>query len=137
MRELPVKTTAATLWYVTVVGLCIGGGQLAVGAIGLTLGLIVLWGAKWIEMRLPRAQSAQLVVAYAKDSPFRRSLVDMLQRDGCRLVSVAFSTEADSAVCEETCEVHWHAHNSAEVTPLLRESSLMDGADLVRWSTVR
>lgn len=36
-------TTAATLWFVTVIGLCIGGGQLQLGALGLAVGLVVIW----------------------------------------------------------------------------------------------
>src|SRR5579885_3252917 len=45
-------TTAATLWYVTVMGLCFGGGQLALGLAMLVLGIIVLWTLKWFEERL-------------------------------------------------------------------------------------
>jgi putative Mg2+ transporter-C (MgtC) family protein len=37
-------TTAATLWFVTVIGLCFGGGQLALGAAATAIGLLVLWG---------------------------------------------------------------------------------------------
>ena len=37
-------TTAATLWFVTVLGLCFGGGQLALGLVGLALGVVVLEG---------------------------------------------------------------------------------------------
>jgi MgtC family len=35
-------TTAATLWLVTVVGLCLGGGQIALGVAGTVLGVVVL-----------------------------------------------------------------------------------------------
>ena len=37
-------TTAATLWFVTVLGLCFGGGQLALGLAVLALGVLVLGG---------------------------------------------------------------------------------------------
>ena len=36
-------TTAATLWFVTVMGLCFGAGQLPLGAAMLAVGLGVLW----------------------------------------------------------------------------------------------
>ena len=42
-------TTAATLWFVTVIGLCFGGGQIILGLVSLGLGLIVLWGLKLVE----------------------------------------------------------------------------------------
>jgi len=39
-------TTAATLWYVTVVGLCFGGGQFLLGCIATAIGALVLWAAE-------------------------------------------------------------------------------------------
>src|ERR1700728_1662080 len=35
-------TTAATLWFVTVIGLCFGGGQLSLGITALVLAMLVL-----------------------------------------------------------------------------------------------
>src|ERR1700742_4638563 len=40
-------TTAATLWFTTVMGLCFGGGQLALGSAALLLGIGTLWGLKF------------------------------------------------------------------------------------------
>lgn len=37
-------TTAATLWLVTVIGLCFGGGQIVLGWAATGLGLVALWG---------------------------------------------------------------------------------------------
>jgi putative Mg2+ transporter-C (MgtC) family protein len=41
-------TTAATLWFTTVVGLCLGGGQLILGSVSTALGFAVLWGLRWM-----------------------------------------------------------------------------------------
>src|ERR1700758_4582422 len=35
-------TTAATLWFVTVIGLCFGGGQIGLGLVGLGLAIAAL-----------------------------------------------------------------------------------------------
>lgn len=53
-------TTAATLWFVTVVGLCFGGGQIALGLSGLLLGVFVLWVMHWIELGLKQDRRATL-----------------------------------------------------------------------------
>src|SRR6185312_3373037 len=45
-------TTAATLWLVTVVGLCLGGGQLALGVVTTVLGIAALQGLGWVESQL-------------------------------------------------------------------------------------
>ena len=36
-------TTAATIWFLTVIGLCFGGGQIALGLVGAALGILVGW----------------------------------------------------------------------------------------------
>jgi len=45
-------TTAATLWFVTVVGLCFGGGQIGLGVSGSVLGLLTLRVLKLLEVKL-------------------------------------------------------------------------------------
>jgi putative Mg2+ transporter-C (MgtC) family protein len=73
-------TTAATLWFVTVIGLCFGGGQLWLGAIATVLGLIVLWGLKLVEKRLRREHGATLSLDVEGDTlgedDLRRRLAD-------------------------------------------------------------
>lgn len=58
-------TTAAALWFVTVMGLCFGGGQLALGLASLALGLLVLWGLKWVEKRWKQYRRATLTLTLA------------------------------------------------------------------------
>ena len=51
-------TTAATLWLVTVIGLCLGGGQIALGVAATVLGFFTLWAMKTLEARTPRKRRA-------------------------------------------------------------------------------
>lgn len=51
-------TTAATMWFVTVLGLCFGGGQIGLGLAGLILGLLVLWGMKYFENQMNQDRTA-------------------------------------------------------------------------------
>ena len=55
-------TTAATLWLVTVIGLCLGGGQLALGVITTILAVITLWVLRWVDRIIPREHRARLIV---------------------------------------------------------------------------
>jgi putative Mg2+ transporter-C (MgtC) family protein len=55
-------TTAATLWLVTVIGLCLGGGQLVLGTVATALAVITLWVLKWVDVSIPREHRARLVV---------------------------------------------------------------------------
>jgi putative Mg2+ transporter-C (MgtC) family protein len=55
-------TTAATLWLMTVIGLCLGGGQLILGMAATVLAVLTLWALKWVDMVIPREHRARLVV---------------------------------------------------------------------------
>lgn len=56
-------TTAATLWAITVIGLCLGGGQLGLGVAATLIGFVVLWVLKWLDLALPREHRATLVLS--------------------------------------------------------------------------
>ncbi|WP_426435543.1 hypothetical protein [Bradyrhizobium genosp. P] len=55
-------TTAATLWLVTVIGLCLGGGQLALGSVATIIGFATLAVLKRIDVKIPRRHRAALTV---------------------------------------------------------------------------
>lgn len=73
-------TTAATLWLATVVGLCLGGGQIALGLAATGLGLFALWVLKWVESRLRQESDARLSLTVDASGPdeaeIRRRLRD-------------------------------------------------------------
>jgi putative Mg2+ transporter-C (MgtC) family protein len=77
-------TTAATLWMMTVIGLCFGGGQILLGAIGLLLALFALWVLKWCEARMVQDQRAALSVTLEPGEPPVPAIVDHLKREGYR-----------------------------------------------------
>jgi putative Mg2+ transporter-C (MgtC) family protein len=55
-------TTAATLWVMTVIGLCLGGGQLALGIAVTALTVATLWILKWVDLTIPREHRAMMVI---------------------------------------------------------------------------
>jgi putative Mg2+ transporter-C (MgtC) family protein len=61
-------TTAATLWVMSVIGLCFGGGQLGLGTAATLLSVLTLWTLKWLDDHIPREHRAQLVLS---DDPAR------------------------------------------------------------------
>ncbi len=62
-------TTAASLWFVTVDGLCIGGGQIELAVAALVVALLLLAFLKPLELRLPRWHVADLEVVLEPDAP--------------------------------------------------------------------
>ncbi|MGG6892314.1 MgtC/SapB family protein [Rhizobium sp. BR 315] len=61
-------TTAATLWIMTAVGLCIGGGQVIVGLAGAVLAFVVLSPLKMLDRLISRKQKARLMIELPPDA---------------------------------------------------------------------
>ncbi|MBR8457894.1 MgtC/SapB family protein [Burkholderia dolosa] len=129
-------TTAATLWFVTVVGLCIGGGQLSLGMLGLLLGLAVVWPLRFVEQRLRRVRTALITIEYDTGSPARERLVAKLRDAGiaCRIKS--FRETAAHTLREEELFVQWR--ELADDDAMLREVVAIAesaGLNAIRCST--
>jgi putative Mg2+ transporter-C (MgtC) family protein len=88
-------TTAATLWLVTVIGLCIGGGQIELGLAGSGIGLFALWGLHWIEQVLPREQRATLAVEVDDHGPSDEDLHQKMEDSGLSIVGTRISFSAE------------------------------------------
>ncbi len=57
-------TTAATMWFVTVLGLLFGGGQLTLGIASTLLALFILWTLRWVELRIPTHRRGSLSIEF-------------------------------------------------------------------------
>jgi putative Mg2+ transporter-C (MgtC) family protein len=75
-------TTAATLWMVTVIGLCFGGGQIWLGLAALILGWLVLWGLKYYEAVMRRERHATLILIDEGDHVPEARMIDALKAEG-------------------------------------------------------
>ena len=61
-------TTAATMWFVTVMGLCFGGGQIGLGLAALALGFATLVGLRWIEKHCWQDRTALVTMVVVGNS---------------------------------------------------------------------
>lgn len=75
-------TTAATIWFVTVMGLCFGGGQIGLGLAGFALGLLVLMGLKKLEIHLSRQHIADFKITVSSDGLKQEEIALLLIRNG-------------------------------------------------------
>src|SRR5438128_1656620 len=79
-------TTAATLWLTTIIGLCLGGGQLWLGLAALAVGLFALSNLSWVERRLRRDRHGTLVLTVGEDGPTDEAVRAELATAGYRVV---------------------------------------------------
>ncbi|MBY5840675.1 MgtC/SapB family protein [Rhizobium leguminosarum] len=98
-------TTAATLWFMTVVGLCFGGGQILTGIAATAVGFTVLSPLKRLDTWLRCEQKAALVVRASNGNiPDLSAVLNPL---GCHAGFLSLHRTADSA--EVTFELRWLA----------------------------
>ncbi|VXB41072.1 MgtC/SapB transporter [Burkholderia sp. 8Y] len=130
-------TTAATLWFVTVVGLCFGGGQLGLGVAGVVLGIIVLWFMKAIEVRIPRENQAELKITYEPGRFSKESLMESMRARGCRLSAIAGTSGQPGDRVQERYEVRWYGVPKSRDVPPFVECATKAGAEHTEWSITR
>ena len=102
-------TTAATLWFVTGLGLCFGGGQLALGMVGLALGVAILEGLKRVEAQWRQDHHAILSVVIGPHGPTEDELTSKLQAGGYVISPWGVVSFDQNRQRELRTEVRWRA----------------------------
>ena len=125
-------TTAATLWVTTVIGLCIGGGQLALGIAGTVLCVGVGIGAKRLERLMSEDRTANLFVEAASGDDVLKDLRDQLRDEAFEITGLA------EIVGRETCEyrlsLRWRSKERLVKTPaFVADLSRRDSVRQVSW----
>ncbi|HUO14583.1 MAG TPA: MgtC/SapB family protein [Verrucomicrobiae bacterium] len=118
-------TTAATIWFVTVMGLCFGGGQIGLGLVGFVLGFLVLTGLKKLEFNISRRQTGRLTISVAPDGPTQTELTEHLNRAGVSLKEPTICIERAPTVNRVYgWKIEWKGkHDDSNLPAALRELS--------------
>lgn len=127
-------TTAATLWFATVVGLCLGGGQLILGSISALVGYGILTALRGLENVIERYQPATLVLVTADEGLTPDQLRARLEAARIRIRSL--SVEHSPADHRQTlrCHVRWPTlAGPAHPPPILNELQRMPGLVRLIW----
>lgn len=129
-------TTAATLWLATVIGLCLGGGQIGVGIVVTIVALILLTFVRRFELRLRRDHRASVIVELTPDGPDESELRRRLSEAGLRIDGTQVTLTAGARPRRLLFEVRQWRHERESGTPpaldaLARESGVVS----VEWQT--
>jgi putative Mg2+ transporter-C (MgtC) family protein len=101
-------TTAATLWFVTMLGICIGGGMLVLGMVSLAIGFATLSGLKAAEAWLPIEKRATLELTVDHDTDIK-GLIAELSPNGHRVIENGASSARDERTRHLRYEIRWRA----------------------------
>lgn len=129
-------TTAATLWLVTVVGLCLGGGQLGLGMAATGLALVILWVLKSLESRLGQVRNGRLAVVIDGGGPTEDELRALLAQAGIEITSwcVVRRRRHGGARHGVKCGLRWHARpGDAPMPAVIDDLSRYVGVQNLRW----
>ncbi len=130
-------TTAATLWIVTVIGLCLGGGQIALGIITLTIALVTLWVLKKLEGLLPQEKHATLSVSFRSEFAAEPELSRLLSHSGFSIRSwdVTSSYDVNDRSSRIRCELSWRGRQGTQLAPpSINEIARLPGVIATRWN---
>ncbi len=131
-------TTAATLWLVTVLGLCFGGGQLTLGLAGSALGLLALEVLKRLEAWMRQDRRVTLILSSVESGPIEEEVRAKLLAAGCRINSwdVTYRTAGDKSSRTLRCEVVWHGPRDDPRPPVsLDQLAQRPNVRMLRWKT--
>lgn len=105
-------TTAATIWFVTILGLLFGGGNLYLGIAGSLVAFFILWALKLIEKHLSREHHASLFISLSAGGPSEASLRQQLLTENFVIVHWNPLYAPPSILASVECEVKWTASSS-------------------------
>jgi putative Mg2+ transporter-C (MgtC) family protein len=129
-------TTAATLWLATVVGLCLGGGQVGLGIAALIIGFLSLSCLTPVDRMAFNKQQATLEVVAGSEGPSRDQLEAELATAGYHIKARRFSISRQQG--ETTWSMRWRLEWNGKEKPLQKTPSsdriaAMPGIESVRF----
>lgn len=127
-------TTAATLWFVTVIGLCFGGGQIGLGIAATVMAVLTLSARKWVEPFLPVEHRAKLIVTTKPGGMCEADLRKAIEDAGFRTLNWGATYRSGGITQSLQCEVQWRGRPSQQNIPgMVGRLAERDGVLGVDW----
>jgi putative Mg2+ transporter-C (MgtC) family protein len=126
-------TTAATIWVVTVIGLCFGGGQIGVGAIATAIALATLWVIKYAEAAVVTGRRGTIVVGFSSAGGSQQAeLFGLLSTHGFEMRSHRIECGRDGAM-RVACSGRYRGAYPDWSSALVREVAARPDVCQVEW----
>lgn len=128
-------TTAATLWLITVIGLIIGAGYIALGLGLVAIAFIVLFVFKRVEPLLYREHRAVLVLTTSEGGPNVDDIRARIKRDGFQIANLSLDYRKN----ERSLRLHlqWSSvHGQTAVPAVLDELRALPGIERLTWHPI-
>ena len=127
-------TTAATLWFLTIMGLCFGGGQIGLGVACLLLGMIILSLLKQVDEHMTEDRRATISAVVAADGPSRADVCTLLSAAGFSIASCGVAYNERQQLRRIHFEVRWRGKPTDAMPPqFVDELAARPGVQELRW----
>lgn len=131
-------TTAATLWLVTVVGLCLGGGQLGLGVVATALGILALQGLGRLERRFRQYRRVRLAIMVADGGVGEDVLRHRLTQAGLAIAGNRLIVNRDKGYRELIFDLRqFHLPGGTATPSVVAELAGEAGVMKLRWDGLR
>jgi len=104
--------TAATIWLMTVVGLCFGAGMLRLGVAASVIAFALLWALEYVDRSIKRAFRGALTICALRNGLAEADLRQHLETGGYRIVVWSISYEDSADRYEAHAELEWRGYES-------------------------
>ena len=128
-------TTAATLWFSTMLGLLFGGGQLRLASTSTVLALLILTGLKHVEELLPRMNRATLTLNLGEGAPAEDTIRAQIRDISLDIKTWTVQYVPSSSISFIRCELQWKAsaRKATEAPPGLSQLRTAPGVTGFYW----
>jgi len=128
-------TTAATIWFVTVLGLLFGGGNLYLGIFASLMAIGILWALKWIERYLTREHRGSLHLAFSSGLATEIDIRQRLLAANLNIVHWTALYDSPTTLAAIDCEVKWSAPATrmAATPPYIEALRVLPGVQRLTW----
>jgi len=100
-------TTAATIWFVTVMGLCFGGGQIKLGLAAFVLAYLILTVLKGAERWLPQYHQAAVFITTPFEHIHQAQIFDSMIALGVQARPVSVAHDREHRVSRMELNLRW------------------------------
>lgn len=128
-------TTAASLWFVTVLGLAFGAGEYGLGAIGVTIALITLFVLPALEKHIQSDWYATLTTTLQMDAINDAEFQQLLRSLGLKVLKTELDYDLPAAQKTLRCDLKLNRSEAFELSNrVVADLRLRPGVLRVKWS---
>jgi putative Mg2+ transporter-C (MgtC) family protein len=127
-------TTAASLWFTTVMGLCFGGGQIGLGLISLAFSLVVLTALKRVERRSQLKHRGLLRVSVRENGLDQAAIEALIRGAKSRPLACSVTCLPQKGLRDYEFIVGWEAVAESTAVPAFVEILTQDShLEELKW----